>query len=209
MPWINHVQAVVEDWYPGEEDGTAIAAILSGAFDPSGRLPITFPSSTTVRPVASAAQFPGVNGTVSFGTGNAALDIGYRWYQAHNVTPLFPFGYGLSYTTFALSDASVQESSGSISVSLLVKNTGSVSGADVVQAYVKDPASTGEPPEQLRAFARVALRAGSSRRVTMSFPVDSLQIYSNDNFVTVPGAYGVNVGNSSSRQLLHFSVNVS
>jgi beta-glucosidase len=209
MPWINHVQGVIEDWYPGEEDGRAIAAVLTGAFDPSGRLPLTFPASTTPRPVASAAQFPGVNGTVNFGTGDSGLDVGYRWYQTHNIRPLFPFGYGLSYTTFGLSDASVENHSGTISVSLLVTNTGSVSGADVIQVYVKDPAATGEPPEQLRAFARVALGPGSSRIVTMNFPVASLGVYSQGNSRTFSGTYGVNVGNSSGTQSIHFQVGVS
>jgi beta-glucosidase len=209
MPWLHQVKGVIEDWYPGEEDGNAIAAILTGAFDPSGRLPITFPASATAQPLDSPAQFPGVDGTVSFGSGSAALDIGYRWYQAHHVTPLFPFGFGLSYTTFALSDATIRKSYGNVTVSLLVTNTGSVPGADVVQLYVKDPASAGEPPEQLRAFTRVALRPGTSREASVSFPLDSLQVFSHGDFHTVPGRYEVNVGDSSSSQSVHFNINVS
>ncbi|MCU1363874.1 MAG: Beta-glucosidase [Acidimicrobiaceae bacterium] len=210
MPWLDQVQGVVEDWYPGEEDGHAIAAILTGAFDPSARLPITFPATAAEQSVASPAQFPGIDDTVSFGNGPSALDVGYRWYQAHNVAPLFPFGFGLSYTTFSLSNPSVQRESGNINVSLLVTNTGSVRGADVLQVYVKDPAATDEPPEQLRAVARVTLDPGQSREVTLSFPVASLQISSTGGgFQFFPGTYQVSVGNSSSDLPIHLSVNIS
>jgi beta-glucosidase len=209
MPWLDKVQGVVEAWFPGEEDGNAITAILTGAFDPSGRLPITFPASATEQPVASVASFPGVDGTVSFGTGAAALDVGYRWYQANHVTPLFPFGFGLSYTTFSMTDPSVQKSDGIVRVSLTVTNTGSVMGADVVQTYVKDPSAADEPPEQLRAFSRVVLGPSQSRVVTMSFPVDSLQVFSHGNSQTVHGTYGINIGTSSSTLPIHLSVNVS
>jgi beta-glucosidase len=208
MPWLHQVQGVIEAWYPGEEDGNAIARILTGTFDPSGRLPITFPASAAEQPVASPDLFPGVDDTVSFGTGSSALDVGYRWYQAHHVAPLFPFGFGLSYTTFSLSDPQVRSSSGDISVSLRVTNTGSVAGADVVQVYVKDPTGANEPPEQLRTFARVTARPGQSRLVTLTFPVDSLQILSQSHFETVPGTYQVNVGDSSSDLAIHLDVDL-
>jgi beta-glucosidase len=208
MPWIKHVQGVLEDWYPGEEDGKAVAAILTGAFDPSGRLPITFPRAVTAQPVAAAAEFPGVDGTVTFGSGDAALDIGYRWYQVNHVRPLFPFGYGLSYTTFDLSDARIQGSTRKITVSLLVKNTGPVSGVDVVQAYVGDPPGAKEPPEQLKEFARVSLRPETSSKVIINIPVESLQVYLHGEFETISGTYEVNVGDSSTRILIHFDVNV-
>lgn len=105
MPWLDDVQGVLEGWYPGQEDGTAIAAILFGAVDPSGRLPVTFPTSLAAQPISTPTQFPGVNDVVNFGTGTQALDIGYRWYQAHDIAPLFPFGYGLDYTSFSLGRA--------------------------------------------------------------------------------------------------------
>jgi len=91
MPWLNQVAAVLEAWYPGQEDGTAIAAVLTGAVDPSGRLPITFPRSAAQEPTSSPASFPGVDSVVEYGTATSALELGYRWYQAHGVTPLFPF----------------------------------------------------------------------------------------------------------------------
>jgi beta-glucosidase len=209
MPWLRQVQGVIEDWYPGEEDGNAIAAILTGAFDPSGRLPITFPANANQQPVDSSAQFPGVNDTVNFGVGPSALNVGYRWYQAHNVKPLFPFGFGLDYTTFVLSGANLQNSKGNINVSLTVTNTGAVSGADVVQVYVRDPASADEPTEQLRAFARVFLEPGSSRFVTMKIPEVSLQTFSHGTFQSIPGTYTFNVGGSSNEQPIRLTENIS
>jgi beta-glucosidase len=209
MPWLHQVQGVIEAWYPGEEDGNAIAAILTGSFDPSGRLPITFPTSATEQSVDSPAQFPGIDDTVDFGNGTAALDVGYRWYEAHHVEPLFPFGFGLSYTTFALRDPSVQKNARDINISLTVANTGRVSGADVVQAYVRDPASTNEPPEQLRAIARVFLSPGSSRPVTLTIPEESLEIFVGGALRKVPGAYQVNLGSSSSEQSIHLNLNIS
>ena len=109
-------------------------------------------------PASTPAQWPGVDGNVQFSEG---LDIGYRWYDAHKLTPLFPFGYGLSYTSFRYSDLQIQSSpdgaTGDVTVSATVTNTGSRAGADVAQLYLRDPAASGEPPRQLAAFKRVSL----------------------------------------------------
>ena len=156
MPWRSSVKAVIEAWYPGQDDGTAIASVLFGDIDPSGHLPETFPTSLSKIPTASPAQFPGVNGEVEYSEG---LDVGYRWYDAEHVTPLFPFGYGLSYTTFAFSnltvtpksvvndvsgpDASEGQNASVARVTARVTNTGQVRGSDVVQLYVGDPAAAG------------------------------------------------------------------
>jgi beta-glucosidase len=197
MPWIDHVQGVLEAWYPGEEDGVAITHVLTGRFDPSGRLPITFPASTSDQPTTAPSEFPGVDDTVNFGAGDAALDVGYRWYQAHDTVPLFAFGYGLNYTSFDLSHARVQVNNGRVFVSVTVSNTGERAGADVVQVYVRDPATTGEPPEQLRAFARVTLPTMSSRTVDLSIPVSALDVYLNKSYKLVAGTYSLSVGQSS------------
>ena len=98
MPWLSQVQGVVEAWYPGQEDGNAIAAVLFGDVNPSGKLPMTFPASGSQIPANTTAQYPGVNDESSYSEG---LDVGYRYYDANNLTPLFPFGYGLSYTNFS------------------------------------------------------------------------------------------------------------
>ncbi len=209
MPWLNRVQGVLEAWYPGEEDGKAIAAILSGAYDPSGRLPVTFPASATAQPTSTPASFPGVDDEVNFGSGAAALDLGYRWYQSHRVTALFPFGFGLDYTSFQLSSARAHVGPTSITVHVVVTNTGQRAGADVVQVYVADPAGAGEPPEQLRAFARVDLAPSASRNVVLNVPRSSLQVFQQGTFVTVPGTYGVNVGESSTDLPVHLDVSLS
>jgi beta-glucosidase len=104
MPWLNQVAGVFEGFYDGQEWGQAIAALLFGDVNPSGKLPITFPTSLTALPANTAAQWPGINSEVQYSEG---LDVGYRWYEANNLTPLFPFGYGLSYTTFSYSNLNV------------------------------------------------------------------------------------------------------
>jgi len=197
MPWLNHVEGVLEAWYPGEEDGAAIANVLTGAFDPSGRLPITFPASASAQPLTSPAQFPGVDDEVSFGVGRAALEVGYRWYQAHDVAPLFPFGFGLSYSDFAFGNSNIHLDHQNVVVRLTVTNTGPRSGADVVQVYVGDPSSIGEPPEQLRAFTRVVLAPAASKLVVLSVPLSSLNVYLRGGLQFVPGSYLVSVGRSS------------
>ncbi len=155
MPWLNQVAGVVDAWYPGQNSGTALASVLFGQTDPSGHLPVTFPVSLAQVPASTTAQFPGNGTTVQYSEG---LDVGYRWYNAKNIQPLFPFGYGLSYTSFRYSGLRVTPvASGTqdVQVTATVTNTGHRSGTDVAQLYVTDPASAGEPPRQLKGFARV------------------------------------------------------
>ena len=131
MPWLGRVAGVVQAWYPGELDGTALAAILWGDFNPSGRLPQTFPAAETQVPASTPEQWPGVNGVAVYSEG---LGVGYRWYDAAKVTPLYPFGYGLSYTSFALRRAAVTpRRGGGATVRADLANTGRRAGADVVQ----------------------------------------------------------------------------
>ena len=203
MPWLSKVSAVLEAWYPGQTDGTAIARVIAGVVDPSGRLPITFPASDAAMPATSSSQFPGVNSTVSFGNG---LDVGYRWYQANNVVPLFAFGYGLAYTSFALSSYAAVAKSGGATVSVTVTNTGSRSGSDVVQVYVHYPVSAGEPPEQLRSFARVSLAPKASQRVTLTLSPSAFQVFENGKYQTLPGRYRIDIGESSSKLTGHLTI---
>ena len=208
MPWLSHVAGVLEAWFPGEQDGTAIANVLDGDVDPSGRLPITFPQSETEQPTSLATQFPGVDSVVNFGTSTSALDVGYRWYQAHGVTPLFAFGFGLDYTTFALSNPSIEQTASGLEVKLNVTNTGTRAGADVVQVYVQYPSGAGEPPDQLRAFTRVVLAASSTIDVTLTIPPSGFQVYKNGSFTTLPGRYVINIGQSSADLELHVPVDL-
>jgi beta-glucosidase len=188
MPWLSSAASVVEAWYPGQENGTALANILFGSFDPSGHLPVTFPASLSQVPASTAQEFPGENGEVQY---NEGIDVGYRWYQSTDQTPLFPFGYGLSYTTFSFSDLSVTgfNSAGTATVTATVTNTGSRSGADVAQLYIGDPSSTGEPPWQLKDFQRVSLNAGASTTVTFSVPVQDLTYWAGPGASTYPSAW--------------------
>lgn len=195
MPWLHQVAAVVEAWYPGQVDGQAVAALLTGAVSPTGRLPVTFPAALANSPIAAPDAYPGTNATVNFTSG---LDVGYRWYAAHHVRPLFPFGYGLSYTSFRVNGLRARANARGIALAFDVINTGQRSGLDVVEVYVRDPRALGEPPEQLRAVARVALAAGQRRRVHLRINASSLATYHGGQWRTSPGLYGVNLGSSAS-----------
>ena len=201
MPWLGQVAAVVDAWYPGESNGAALASVLYGATDPSGHLPVTFPRSLSQVPASTPAQFPGVGGQVQYSEG---IDVGYRWYDARNLTPLFPFGYGLSYTSFAFSNLRVTPPQlagrgAPVTVTARVTNTGPVTGAEVAQLYLGDPAAAGEPPRQLKGFQKVTLRPGQS--AVVSFTLDRHDLsYWNDSangWVVPDGGFRVYVGDSS------------
>ncbi|HEY2697391.1 MAG TPA: glycoside hydrolase family 3 C-terminal domain-containing protein [Pseudonocardiaceae bacterium] len=202
MPWLNSVAGVFESWYPGQQDGTAMAALLFGDVNPSGKLPVTFPKSLSDVPASTTAQWPGQNGQVQYSEG---VDVGYRWYQAKNIAPLFQFGFGLSYTSFGFSNlhVSAMGANGTATVTATVTNTGSKAGADVAQLYVGDPATTGEPPSQLKGFQRVNLQPGASG--TVSFPVTLHDLAywntSSNGWTTPTGNYQIMVGDSSTPQL--------
>ncbi len=121
MPWIGRVAGVIEGWYPGEQDGAAIAALLFGDADPSGRLPVTFPTSDANAAVNAGAQWPGVGLTATYTEG---LAVGYRYDHATGAQPLFPFGYGLSYTRFTLGKLAVRRSTGGYALTVRVSNRG-------------------------------------------------------------------------------------
>jgi beta-glucosidase len=197
MPWLNQVAGVFEGFYDGQEWGQAIAALLFGDANPSGHLPVTFPTSLSQVPANTTAQWPGTDGKVEYSEG---LDIGYRWYDAKNVTPLFPFGYGLSYTSFAFGGLHVGAvSGGQATVTATVTNTGSRAGAEVAQLYVGDPGSAGEPPHQLKGFQRVQLAPGASGTVTFTVTAHDLASWNtgSGNWVASAGDYQILVGDSS------------
>jgi beta-glucosidase len=197
MPWLNQVAGVFEGFYDGQDWGQAIAALLFGDISPSGHLPVTFPASLSALPASTTAQWPGTNGQVQYSEG---LDIGYRWYDANNVTPLFPFGFGLSYTTFSYSNLHVGAMSGNqATVTATVTNTGGRAGTDVAQLYVGDPASAGEPPHQLKGFQRITLNPGASGTVTFTVTAHDLASWNttSDNWIAGAGSYQILVGDSS------------
>ena len=197
MPWLRRVAAVVQAWYPGELDGTALAAILWGDFNPSGRLPQTFPAREKQVPASTPEQWPGVNGVALYSEG---LGVGYRWYDAAGETPLYPFGYGLSYTSFALGRPGVRpRPGGGVTVGVSLTNTGRRTGADVVQVYVGYPAVAGEPPRVLRAFAKPVLRPRQTRRLTFKLPPKAFRYWdeAGRRWTYARGNYRVYVGRSS------------
>ena len=198
MPWASQVPAIVEAWYPGEEDGNAVAGVLFGTVDPSGKLPVTFPASQAQTPVSSPSQFPGVNGQVHYSEG---LEVGYRWYDATGTAPLFPFGYGLSYTRFSFGHLTVRPGPGRapVTVSARVTNTGTRAGAEVAQLYLGDPAAAGEPPRQLKGFQKIDLRPGQTATVRFTLTRHDLSYWNDaaNRWVVPAGTFQVYLGDSS------------
>jgi beta-glucosidase len=209
MPWLNQVAGVFEGFYDGQEWGQAIAALLFGDVNPSGKLPVTFPTSLSQVPANTAAQWPGVDGQVQYSEG---LNVGYRWYDANNVAPLFPFGYGLSYTTFGFGNLNVASgANGQATVTATVTNTGSRAGTDVAQLYVADPAAAGEPPHQLKGFQRITLNPGASGTVTFTVSAHDLASWNTgtNSWIAAAGTYQLLVGDSSRNLPLSGSLSLS
>ena len=207
MPWLGSVSAVLEAWFPGQQGGPAIANLLFGAVNPSGKLPITFPASVDQLPRPVITQPP--DSTTPFPVNySEGFNVGYKWYDSQGLTPLFPFGFGLSYTTFAFSNAAVIDnlsaSNPNFQVTFNLTNTGSVAGAEVAQVYVALPASTGEPPKRLVGWLKVSVPPGAEMAATIevdandsSNPLSYWDVNSNA-WVIAPGVYTVYLGNSSS-----------
>jgi beta-glucosidase len=195
MPWLNSVAGVLEGFYPGQQVGTATAELLFGDVNPSGKLPVTFPKSLADVPANTTAQWPGNGTNVQYSEG---LNVGYRWYDDKNIAPLFPFGYGLSYTTFGFSNLQVGAlSGGTATVSATVTNTGTRAGTEVAQLYVGAPVATGEPNHQLRGFQRVTLDPGQAKTVQFSLTAHDLAHWVDSGWTTTAGAYQILVGDSS------------
>jgi beta-glucosidase len=209
MPWRRKVAAVVEAWYPGQQSGAAIAKTLFGDVDPSGRLPVTFPASEAQGPLAGHPErFPGIANVVRY---TEALLVGYRFFDARGQKPLFPFGHGLSYTSWSLNRLKVSKGGqGRVRATVKVRNTGRRAGAQVVQLYVGYPSNAGEPPRQLKAFSKVFLGAHRSKRVTLDLDRSSFGVYdeAGSRWKTVPGKYRIYVGTSSRDLPLSASVRV-
>ncbi|WIX91948.1 glycoside hydrolase family 3 C-terminal domain-containing protein [Amycolatopsis sp. DG1A-15b] len=207
MPWLGKVAAVIEGWYPGQENGNALASLLYGDVNPSGKLPISFPKQLADLPTANVQQFPGANDRIEYSEG---LNVGYRWYDSRNLDPLFPFGFGLSYTTFGFSNLVVtpQGTGGTATVTATVTNTGTRAGADVVQLYVGQPAGNGEPPKQLKGFKKVQLNPGQSAQV--SFPLTPRDLaHWTGSWTANAGQYRVYLGDSSRNVPLSATLTVS
>jgi beta-glucosidase len=200
MPWIEDVPAVLEAWYPGEEDGNAVADVLLGTVNPSGKLPLTFPRAVADTLAKSPNQFPGDGTTVHY---SEDLEVGYRAVNAQHLLPLFPFGFGLSYTSFRFDDLTSDAIPGKPEavVRFRVTNTGKRAGGEVAQLYLTYPPITegDEPPRQLRGFQKVLLQPGESRTIEMKLNARTFSFWSvkAHNWQVVPGEFKLFVGDSS------------
>jgi beta-glucosidase len=199
MPWLSEAAALLQTWYLGQEAGNAIADVLFGVVNPSGKLPTTFPKRLEDNP--SFINFPGENGEVLYGEG---IYVGYRYYDKKNIEPLFPFGYGLSYTSFDYSDLTISNSTlidnDSMEISLVVKNTGPAAGKEIVQLYVRDLESRlPRPDKELKAFKKIALQPGESQKVTFNLDTQALTYYDPTipGWVAEPGEFELLIGASS------------
>ena len=246
MPWLNKVPAVLEAWYPGMEDGNAVANILYGKVNPSGKLPMTFGATEREAAFATEKQFPGTRqdtgkpgGPGPYGNGSdqliaqytEGLKMGYRWYEANNVKPVFPFGYGLSYTKFKYDKLKVKRIQGGsnngslsgIDVSFTVTNTGKVAGKEAAQVYLTLPNEAGEPTKRLVNFEKVDLKPGQSKTVTLRInqadsnhpfsyfipkEPDNLANWADGKWATAEGKYRVHVGGSSADTPLEKNINL-
>jgi beta-glucosidase len=229
MPWAGKVAAIAEAWFPGIRGGEAIASILAGKANPTGKLAITFPKAdadlphpTIVQPPPASQMHFGGGGDISNimsqmakglpafqTTYDEGLKVGYKWYDAENKPVLFPFGFGLSYTTYAYSGLSVKSGDG-LSVSFTVKNTGKTAGVEIAQVYTGFPDAAGEPPKRLIGWARVELAPGEQKQVTVAVPQDRVTVYdeASDAWKLVPGSYNLQVGGSSQDLPLHQAVDL-
>ena len=198
--WVDAVPTIVEAWYPGQEGGNALAAILFGDVNPSGKLPQTIPVRLEDNP--SFGNFPGEDGVVSYEEG---VFVGYRHYDTKGIKPAFPFGFGLSYTRFTYRDLSIRRAQESgergsgtaIEVSVKVRNAGARNGSEVVQLYVHDiDSSQPRPTKELKAFSKVNLDPGEERDVSFTLTPDSFAFFDADEgrFVVEPGLFQILIG---------------
>lgn len=199
MPWLDEVAGLVEVYYPGQENGNAVVNVLVGKVNPSGKLPITFPRRLEDNPAFINASYPGCR-EVNYGEG---IFVGYRYYDMKVIEPLFPFGFGLSYTTFEYGKVNapkVVKVGQPVEVSVTVTNTGKVAGKETVQLYVADLKSTlPRPPKELKGFVKVELQPGESQIVTFSLDQRALSFYDphRKHWMAEPGEFELLVGASS------------
>lgn len=199
MPWLDQVAAVVQAWFPGQECGNAIADVLFGDVTPSGKLPQTFPVRLEDNP--AYLNYPGENGRVYYGEG---LFVGYRYYEKKDIAPTFPFGFGLSYTTFSynnlrLSGAHIGPDD-TLHVSVDIANSGQRAGKEVAQLYIRDiEASLQRPEKELKSFAKVQLAPGETKTATFAITRDALAYYDDltHQWVAEAGEFKILIGSSS------------
>jgi beta-glucosidase len=200
-PWLAQLPAVLQAWYPGMEGGTAIARVLFGDVDPSGKLTCTYPKQLMDSPAHALGTYPGTNGTLFYKEG---LLVGYRWFDAKDIEPEFPFGFGLSYTTFEYSNLKIvpgQDTNGPVvTAEFDIANTGQRAGAEVAQLYVhQEKPALSRPPKELKGFKKISLKPGEKK--TVSIPLDQRAFAYYDpaktGWVSEAGDFKILVGSSS------------
>lgn len=194
--WANNSKAIIQAWYPGMEGGRALAKIIFGDTNPSGKLPMTFPIKLDDSPAHALGEYPG-DDIVRY---NEGLFVGYRFFDTKKIQPLYPFGHGLSYTTFTFENLSIQKDGSNVTVKVVVKNTGRLAGAEVVQVYVHDEVSTLERPDkELKGFYKIFLEPGESKEVELLLGETAFQYYDDrkKRWVLEPGKFMLLIGNSS------------
>jgi beta-glucosidase len=207
MPWLDEVPALLEAYYPGQEGGNAITRILFGEVNPSGKLPETFPAKLEDNP--TFGNFPGEREKVVYEEG---IYVGYRHYDKENIAPLFPFGYGLSYTSFLYKNLQVESSDeGTFKISLEIENTGLVTGKEVIQLYIKDSESSiDKPDKELKGFTKVNLEPGELKTIPIELERDDFSYFDPqlNKWVVEPGEYEILIGTSSRDIRLRKVINI-
>lgn len=196
--WVNDVQGIIQAWYPGMEGGNVLAKIIFGQVNPSGKLPMSFPKKLEDVPAHKLNAYPGNEKKEEYYFDD--IYVGYRYYDTYKVDPQFPFGFGLSYTTFSYSNLKISSINKKATITFTIKNTGKVAGADVAQVYVHQEKSTlPRPQKELKGFQKVFLQPGESKTVTITLNENAFHYY-NDNlnkWILEPGKFDILVGNSS------------
>jgi beta-glucosidase len=206
--WIERVPAVLQAWYPGQEGGCALGEIITGKVNPSGKLPVTF--EKRIEDTPSFGRFPGSNGKVDYAED---ILVGYRWFDTKRVAPRFPFGYGLSYTTFSYGKLHIEATlDGRWSVTFEVTNNGSMNGEEISQVYV-DPPGTSKAhraTRELKRFSRESIAIGQTTKIVVILDRKDFTYFNEakGDWVVEPGSYTVEVGSSSRKILLSGPVEI-
>lgn len=211
MPWVDNVNAIVEAWYCGSQSGVALADIIFGDVNPSGKLPITFPVRLEDNGAHALGAYDPTSTEAHYSEG---IFVGYRWAQKKDIKPLFAFGHGLSYTTFSYSEAEISRTTmsenGNVTVSVNVTNTGECEGKEIVQLYIgDDECSVERPVMELKAFRKVSIKPGETVKVSFPVNADMLKFYGNDGWTLEKGSFTAYVGAASDdiRTSVKFNVN--
>ncbi|MET4084030.1 beta-glucosidase [Pedobacter sp. UYP30] len=195
--WENDAKGIIQAWYPGMEGGNALAKIIFGEVNPSGKLPYTFPKKLADVPAEKFGEYPGINGNVEYKEG---IFVGYRYYDTYKVEPQFPFGFGLSYTKFEVKNAKVNSAGNKKYVSVNIKNSGKLAGAEVLQLYVhKMDTKITRAEKELKSFTKVFLKPGETKMITFALDDSAFQYYdeAGKKWAIEAGQYKIMIGNSS------------